>query len=117
MGRRVVAEGHLRVIERNREGNVGTVRDPSLAVVLGPVLADRDLGLVRTLWQGSRDKRVVAAAGRVFQPGPQAARVPVARAAKLLLEVAWRGGDDGVDVVSDPVRLVVVVEAHGCGGH
>src|SRR4029079_8407510 len=46
----------------------------------------------------------------VLQPGAEARRIPIAGAAHLTLEIAGYGRDDGADVVSHPMGLVVIVE-------
>ena len=91
---RVVGEGDLRVVGRDGERDVRPVRDTAGAVVLVPALVDRDLGLVRAGRQRGRLERVDAVAVGVLQPGPEAARVPVAGAAQLGLEAARGHGDD-----------------------
>ena len=77
--RRVVGEGDLRAVGRDVEGDVRPVRDAVGAVVLVKALVDRDLGLVRAGRQRGRLERVDAVAVDVLQPGPEAARIPVAR--------------------------------------
>ena len=106
----VVGEGHRRARDRDVERDVRPVRHPALAVVLVPALVDRDLPLVRALRQRRRLERVDPVAVGVLQPGAEAARIPVARAAELGLEASRRDGDDRAPVVRGPVALVVVVE-------
>jgi hypothetical protein len=110
VGRGVVGEGDLGAGSRDREHDVGATGHPALAVVLVPGLVDRDLGLVGTGGQVGRLEGVLAVTVDVLKPGPEAARIPVARAAERRLEVAGGHGDDARDVVGHPVRVVVVVE-------
>ena len=114
--RRVVGEGDLRAGGGNGEGDVRPVRRAAGAVVLVPALVDRDLALVRAGRQRGRLECVDAVAVDVLQPGPEAARVPVAGAAQLGLEAARGHGDRRAAVVGDPVALVVVVELDARGG-
>ena len=108
--RRVVGEGDLRVVDRDGERDVRPARDAALAVVLVPALVDRDLRLVGARGQRRRLEGVDPVAVGVLEPGAEAARIPVARAAELGLEASGRDRDHRALVVGDPVALVVVVE-------
>ena len=108
--RRVVGERDRRVVDRDGERDVRPARDAALTVVLVPGLVDRHLRLVRALGQRRRHEGVDPVAVRILEPGAEAARIPVARAAELGLEASRRDGDHGGLVVRRPVALVVVVE-------
>ena len=105
-----VGEGDLCIVGRNGEGDVCPVAHAALAVVLVPALVDRDLALVAALRQSRRLEGVDAVAVGILEPRTEAVGLPVAWAAELALEAARRDGDDGTDVVGDPMALVVVVE-------
>ena len=109
---RVVLEDRLRAIAATVNEMFGAVLDAARAVVLVPALVQGDLDLVVARGQGAGAQRVEAVAVRVLEPGAQAARVPVARAAELALEAAGGDRDHLVAVVRDPVGLVRVVELH-----
>src|SRR6185312_7114890 len=98
------------------EGDVGAVLDAARAIVLVPALVDGGLHLVAAGRDGRGGECVVAGAGRVLQPGAQAVRLPVSRAAQEVLVAAGRDGDDGVLVAGDPVGAVRVVELDARGG-
>src|SRR6185295_12946665 len=92
------------------ERNVRPVLHATRAVVHVPTTIERDLGLVRAGRNGAGGEAVDTAALDVFEPGAEAARIPIAGAAHLALEAAGHRGNDRADVLSDPVRLVVVIE-------
>ena len=106
----VVGEGDLRAVGRDGERDVRSVEDAAGAVVLVPALVDGDLARVRVGRQGGCLEGVDAVAVDVLQPGPEAARIPVAGTTQLGLEGAGDRGDRRALVVGDPVALVVVVE-------
>ena len=112
----VVAERHDVARARHGEGDVGAVPHAAGPVVLVPGLVDRDLGRVVARRQRVGREAADPVAVGVLQPGPQARRVPVGRAAELALEAAGHGRDDRVRVVGDPVRPAVVEERDRGGG-
>src|SRR5204863_213265 len=80
------------------------------AVVLVPALVDGDLDLVVPGREGAAGEAVGSIALRILQPRAQARGIPIARTPEEALVVAGSGGDRGVAVARDPVRVVVVVE-------
>ncbi len=108
VGGGVVAEGDRVAVDRREADVAGGMTGV-------PGFVERDLELVVAGRDLVGAELVHTVAVGVLQPGPQAVGLPVARATELGLEAAGRGGDRGVDVVGDPVGLVVVVELHvGC---
>src|SRR6185503_10954695 len=120
LGDRIPLELDVHAAGRHVERNIGAVLLATRAVVHVPGTVERHLALVRTRRNGVGAEAVDPAALDIFEPGAEAARIPVTAAADLALEAARYGGDDGADVVRDPVGLVVVVERdalrRGAGG-
>src|SRR5262245_36824320 len=106
----VIAEADLDMIGWNREGDIRAILHATLAVVDVPTLVERDLALVVAGQQRGGNEGVGAVAVRVLQPGAQAGGIPIATATELALEIAGGDRDHRVDIVGDPVALVVVVE-------
>jgi hypothetical protein len=101
-------ECHVHAVRRDRECDVGSARHATLTVVHVPTAIERDFGLVGSGGNRARAEAVDRRVVDVLQPGTEAGRIPVARAAELALKTAGHGGDDGADVVGDPMRLVIV---------
>ena len=110
LGHGVPLEHHVHAVGRHRERDVRPVLHATLAVVHVPAAVERHLGLIGAGRNGAGAEAVDRRVVDVLQPGAEAAGIPVAGAAHLALEVAGHGGDDGADVLGDPVGLVVVVE-------
>src|SRR5687768_16895320 len=102
MGCGVVAEANLRAVSRNREWDIGAITDAALTIVLIPALVDRDFALIRAGRNSGCLERVDPVAVEVLEPGAQAVRLPIARAAELALEAAGRDGDRRVFIIGDP---------------
>src|SRR6185436_2191133 len=107
---RVPLEYDVHAGGRHGERDVRAVLRAAGAVVHVPTTVEGDLGLVRAGRNGIGAEAVGAAALDVFEPGTKAARIPIAGAANLALEAAGHRGNDGADVLSDPMGFVVVVE-------
>ena len=97
-------------IVRHGEGDVRSIGDAALPVVLVPAFVDRDLGFIASMRDAGGVEGVDTVAVDVLQPGAQAVGLPVAGAAEGRLEAAGRDGDDWALVVGDPMGLVIVVE-------
>jgi hypothetical protein len=106
----VVGEEDLDAGLRHREGDVGAVERAVGAVVLVPALIDRDLRLVVAGRDRGGREGIDPVAVRILEPGAQALRLPVPRAAQEVLVAAGRRGDHGVPVAGHPVRRVIVIE-------
>ena len=103
---RVVCDGDEITSVGDREGNIGSrVRGV-------PQLVEGDLDFVVTGGNLIGGELVDAVTVCVLEPREQTIWLPFAGAAEFGLEVACSGCDDRVDVVSDPMTLVVVEELH-----
>ena len=106
------AEQHALSLCGDVEANVCAVGHAARAVVLVPVLVQRRLDLVAAHRQRVGGECISTVTVDVLQPASQAVRAPVARAAQLVLKTAGRCHDARPAVVRDPMRHLVVVEAH-----
>src|SRR5437867_1373575 len=95
----VVAEGHIRIVDRHSERNVRSTRHAVLTVIHIPAFVERHLAFVATFRKGSSLKRMNAITIRVLQPRAQTIWLPVARAAQLRLETARGNGDHRILVI------------------
>jgi hypothetical protein len=115
VGPRIEREPQVRAGRLDAEGDVWAIKNAAGAVVLIPRLVDGGLRLI-VARRDSGDEVLVDAVGvDVLKPRSQAIRLPVTGAGDFALETARRGDDPEVDVVGDPLRLVVEVELDGGG--